>query len=158
MRSLRHGTTASLWNAVARLHHPDLESVTLDNVAASWLQPFGLFESHALPDGVACQVEPFATEVEEVEGNRVALNVNIKEGKTALVKQVNIVGNEEFDDETLLDLFDTGLTNMWSFWTDNDKYAREKVAADIERLSSFYLDQGYAQLSIDLWSQHNRHA
>ena len=89
------------------------------------------------------------TEVEEVEGNRVALNVDIKEGATAVVKQVNIIGNTAFDDEELLALFDTGLTNMWSFWTDNDKYAREKVAADIERLRSYYLDRGYIKFEIN---------
>jgi len=89
------------------------------------------------------------TEVEEVDGNRVALNINIREGKTAVVKQVSIIGNNAFDDETLLALFDTGLTNMWSFWTDNDKYARERVSADIERLRSFYLDRGYIKFEIN---------
>lgn len=89
------------------------------------------------------------TEVEEVEGNRVALNIDIKEGKTAIVKQVNIIGNKNFTDDELLDLFDTGLTNMWSFWTDNDKYARERVSADIERLRSFYLDRGYIKFEIN---------
>ncbi|NVK00069.1 MAG: outer membrane protein assembly factor BamA, partial [Oceanospirillaceae bacterium] len=89
------------------------------------------------------------TEVEEVEGNRVALNVDIKEGATAVVKQVNIIGNTAFDDEELLALFDTGLTNMWSFWTDNDKYARETVAADIERLRSYYLDRGYIKFEVN---------
>jgi len=89
------------------------------------------------------------TEVEMVDGNRVALNISIKECKTAVVKQVNIIGNRAFDNNTLLELFDTGLTNMWSFWTDNDKYARERVSADIERLRSFYLDRGYIKFEIN---------
>src|SRR6056300_1237724 len=38
------------------------------------------------------------TEVEEIEGNRVALNVDITEGKTAVVKRINIIGNSSFDD------------------------------------------------------------
>jgi len=89
------------------------------------------------------------TEVEEVSGNRVALNIVVTEGETAVVKQINIIGNNAFDDETLTDLFDTGLTNMWSFWTDNDKYARETVSADIERLKSYYLDRGYAKFEVN---------
>lgn len=88
------------------------------------------------------------TEVETLTGNRVALNIDINEGDTAVIKHVNIIGNQAFDDETLVDLFDSGLTNMWSFWTDNDKYARERLSADIERLKSWYLDRGYLKFEV----------
>ena len=41
--------------------------------------------------------------VSPLERNRVAVNIDIREGKTARIRRINIVGNEVFDDETLLD-------------------------------------------------------
>lgn len=39
------------------------------------------------------------TEVEEVDEGRVQVNININEGEVAKIRQINIVGNEAFDDE-----------------------------------------------------------
>ncbi|MDI3322959.1 outer membrane protein assembly factor BamA [Pontibacterium granulatum] len=88
-------------------------------------------------------------EVENLPGNRVALNIEIKEGKVASIQHINIVGNELFDDETLKKQFELQLPGFWSFYTDDDRYAREKLAGDLERLRSFYMDQGYIKFSID---------
>jgi outer membrane protein insertion porin family len=89
------------------------------------------------------------TEVEQLESNRVAINVEITEGQTAVIQKINIIGNTVFSDEELLDLFDSGLTNYLSWWTDNDKYAKERLSADIERMTSFYLDRGYLKFNVD---------
>ena len=88
------------------------------------------------------------SEIEELSTNRVALNISIKEGKSAVIEKVSIIGNKQFSDEELLPLFDLSVTNAFSWWTDNDKYAREKLSADIERLRSFYLDRGYMQFEV----------
>ncbi len=89
------------------------------------------------------------TEVEQLESNRVAINVEIAEGQTAVIQKINIIGNSVFSDDELLDLFDSGLTNYLSWWTDNDKYAKERLSADIERMTSFYLDRGYLKFNVD---------
>jgi len=89
------------------------------------------------------------TEVEQLDGNRVALNITVTEGETAVVQKINIIGNLAFSDEELLSLFDLGTTNFFSWWTDNDKYAREKLSADIERLRSYYLDRGFVKFDIN---------
>jgi outer membrane protein insertion porin family len=89
------------------------------------------------------------TEVEELSGNRVSLNIKIKEGREAVVKKINIIGNNAFSDEELQGLFDTGLTGLFSWWTDNDKYAKEKLSADVERLRSYYLDRGYLKFVVN---------
>ncbi len=88
------------------------------------------------------------SEIEALSTNRVALNISIKEGKSAVIEKVSIIGNKQFSDEELLPLFDLSVTNAFSWWTDNDKYAREKLSADIERLRSFYLDRGYMQFEV----------
>jgi outer membrane protein insertion porin family len=88
-------------------------------------------------------------EVEPLSGNRVALNINVTEGKVATIHHINVVGNTLFDDETLLELFELQLPGFWSFYSNDDRYAREKLSGDLERLRSFYMDQGYLNFSID---------
>jgi len=45
------------------------------------------------------------TDVEQLDGNRVALNIKVTEGETAVVQKINIIGNSAFSDEELLGLF-----------------------------------------------------
>ena len=89
------------------------------------------------------------TEVEPMSGNRVALNVNITEGAEATIQHINIVGNSVFSDEELKGLFSLKLPNFWSFYTKNDRYSREKMSGDLERLRSYYMDRGYINFKID---------
>ncbi|MDR2212318.1 MAG: outer membrane protein assembly factor BamA, partial [Pseudomonadales bacterium] len=88
-------------------------------------------------------------DVEEQERNRVALNITIDEGDAAKIVHINIVGNTVFDDEELLDLFELRSTHLTSAFRKDDRYAREKINGDIERLTSYYMDQGYINFSVD---------
>ncbi|MGB0466145.1 MAG: outer membrane protein assembly factor BamA [Pontibacterium sp.] len=88
-------------------------------------------------------------EIETLPGNRVALNIDIKEGKVATIEHINIVGNTLFSDDELRDLFELKLPNFWTFYRNDDRYAREKLSGDLERLRSFYMDQGYINFSVD---------
>ena len=90
-----------------------------------------------------------STEVEPLPGNRVSLNINIKEGSVASIQHINIIGNTVFDDEDLKDLFSLKLPSFWSFYTKDDRYAREKLSGDLERLRSYYMDRGYVKFAID---------
>ena len=89
------------------------------------------------------------TDVESLTGNRVALNINIKEGNVATIQHINIVGNNVYSDQELQDLFSLKLPNFWSFYKKDDRYARQKLSGDLERLRSYYLDSGYVNFSID---------
>ncbi len=89
------------------------------------------------------------TEVLPEPRNRVAVNIDVDEGTVAAIKHINVVGNEIFDDEELTDLFALKTTGWFSFFTNDDKYSREKLTGDLETLSSWYLDRGYLQFSID---------
>jgi outer membrane protein insertion porin family len=87
--------------------------------------------------------------VTPLERNRVAVNFDISEGKVAKIKQINIVGNESFDDDELVDLFSLTTPNIFSIFTKSDQYSKQKLAADLEALRSFYLDRGYINFNID---------
>lgn len=80
--------------------------------------------------------------------NRVALKININEGSVAAIQHINVVGNSVFSDEDLIDLFELKTTNWLSFFKNDDKYAREKLSGDLERLRSYYLDRGYINMDI----------
>ena len=88
------------------------------------------------------------TEVIPQPRNRVALKININEGTVAAIQHINVVGNSVFSDEDLIDLFELKTTNLLSFFRNDDKYAREKLSGDLERLRSYYLDRGYINMDI----------
>ncbi|WP_417660187.1 outer membrane protein assembly factor BamA [Pseudomonas sp.] len=88
------------------------------------------------------------TEVIPQPRNRVALKVNINEGEVASIQHINVVGNSVFPDEDLQSLFELKTTNWLSFFKNDDKYAREKLSGDLERLRSYYLDRGYINMDI----------
>ena len=81
--------------------------------------------------------------------NRVAIRIEVSEGDVASIRHINIVGNGVFDDETLLDLLELRLPSLFSFYTKDDKYSREKLTGDLETLESHYLDSGYLNFVID---------
>ena len=89
------------------------------------------------------------TEVLPEPRNRVSINIDVDEGTVAAIKHINVVGNEVFDDDELGDLFELKTTGWLSFFTNDDKYSREKLTGDIETLTSYYMDRGYLQFSID---------
>lgn len=89
------------------------------------------------------------TEVVELPRNQVKLNVNVDEGQVAAIRHINIVGNKAFSDVELEEMFELRSTGWLSWLNSNDKYSREKLSGDIERLESHYLDRGYLKFNID---------
>jgi outer membrane protein insertion porin family len=89
------------------------------------------------------------TKVEEVAGNRVRIAVDIKEGKRSKIQQINVVGNEAFPDEDLLEGFKLQTPNWLSWYRQDDRYSREELSGDIEKLRSYYLDRGYANMDVE---------
>ena len=86
---------------------------------------------------------------EELPRNRVAVRLDINEGDVAAIRHINIVGNEAFPDDELLDLFELRTSSWWNSLTSKDKYARERLSGDLESLRSHYLDEGYLDFNIE---------
>ncbi len=82
----------------------------------------------------------------EIDDDRVAIEITISEGEQALIRSINITGNRIFDEDTLRENFD--LEPADDGWFPSDKYSSSQLSADLENLSSFYLDQGYAQFEV----------
>ena len=88
------------------------------------------------------------TEVVPQPRNRVGVKIKINEGEVASIQHINVVGNTAFPDEALIDQFTLKTSNWLSFFKNDDKYAREKLSGDLERLRSYYLDRGYINMDI----------
>ena len=81
--------------------------------------------------------------------NRVALDIQIEEGSAAKIRGINFVGNKVFDDKVLSSTFQLRPTHFTSFYKNDDKYSREKLQGDLERLRSQYMDRGYVNFTVN---------
>ena len=88
-------------------------------------------------------------EIEELPRNRVAISLTINEGEESRIRHINIVGNTAFEEDDLLGLFELGTKPWWLIMSRKDRYSREQFSGDLERLESFYLDNGYVEFNID---------
>ena len=84
-----------------------------------------------------------------LERNRLGINFDIHEGRTARIRQINVVGNIAFDDDELRGLFVLRTPGMLTWFTKNDQYSKQKLSADLETLRSYYLDRGYLEFGIE---------
>ncbi|MEM7207118.1 MAG: outer membrane protein assembly factor BamA [Pseudomonadota bacterium] len=88
------------------------------------------------------------TTIQELDRNRVAIDIDISEGSVARIQHINIVGNDVFEESDLLDLFESD-TEANSAFSYADEYSRFKLEGDLEILRSYYLDRGYINFNVD---------
>lgn len=89
-----------------------------------------------------------SSNVSPLERNRVAIAINISEGETARIKRINLVGATSFDQKDLLEEFQLQVGGWFAFYTKEDQYSRQKLAADLETLRSHYLNRGFINFRI----------
>ncbi len=89
------------------------------------------------------------TKVEDLPDNRVRVNIEIKEGSRAKIRQINIVGNTKFKDKDILSTLQLTTPNLSSWYKESDRYSRESLQGDLERITAWYQDRGYANFRID---------
>ena len=87
--------------------------------------------------------------VEELPRNRVSIELTINEGEESRIKNINIVGNTQYPEDELLQLFELGTKPWYLFLSKRDRYSREQFSGDLERLESFYLDNGFVEFEIE---------
>ncbi|NBX44196.1 MAG: outer membrane protein assembly factor BamA [Gammaproteobacteria bacterium] len=89
------------------------------------------------------------TSVEEQPDNRVVVKIDVKEGKRAKIRQINVVGNTTYEDEDILEDLELKTPNWLSWYRQDDRYSRESLQGDLEKLRSYYMDRGYANFEIE---------
>ena len=88
------------------------------------------------------------TTITQLERNRVDVEIDIKEGDPARIKHINIIGEEKFSEQTLLNKFSLEMPGGFSFFA-SDKYSKQQLMGDLEVLRSYYLDRGYINFKIE---------
>jgi outer membrane protein insertion porin family len=86
--------------------------------------------------------------VEEESGNRVKIKIDIKEGTRAVIREINIVGNTEFKSKDILDTLELKTPNWLSWYKQDDRYARESLQGDLEKIRNYFMDRGYANFQL----------
>ena len=89
------------------------------------------------------------TDVQDRPNNTVRIKIDVKEGDRAKIRQVNIVGNDTFDEADIRSDFTLDTANWLSWIRQDDRYAKEALEGDLEILRSFYMDRGYADFRVD---------
>jgi len=87
--------------------------------------------------------------VEEEASNRVKIKIEIKEGARAKIRQINIVGTTKFAPKEILQTLELKTPNWLSWYRQDDRYSRESLQGDLEKVRNFYMDRGYANFQLD---------
>ncbi len=89
------------------------------------------------------------TTITPLERNRVGILIDISEGQVARIRQINIIGNNTYTDEELLDEFSLTTPTFFSAFSKRDQYSKQALSADLEILRTWYLDRGYLKFQIN---------
>lgn len=87
--------------------------------------------------------------VSRLDRNRVDITINVKEGKAAKIRHINLIGNDKFEQKDILNGWESREHNWLSWYRRDDQYSREKLSGDLEKLNAYYLDRGYVDFAID---------
>lgn len=94
----------------------------------------------------SAQVETIVTPLPR---NRVSVQIVFREGVAAKIEQINIVGNQAYNEKKLLDLLSLSESHGWWDLFADDNYQKQTLSADLEVIKSFYLNNGYIRFKID---------
>ncbi len=89
------------------------------------------------------------TDVQDRPNNTVRISIDVKEGERAKIRQVNIIGNDSFDEDDIREDFTLDTANWLSWIRQDDRYAKEALEGDLEILRSYYMDRGYADFRVE---------
>ena len=85
---------------------------------------------------------------EELPKNRIKLSVIIDEGSSSSLRKINIIGNNFFTDQDILDEFKLKEKNWLSVFQRGSGYSRENLKGDLETLESMYKNNGFLKFDV----------
>jgi len=90
------------------------------------------------------------TSFQKDTSNRIGIEVLIEENKPALITSFDIVGNNFFKKEDLIDLFEIGLPDIFfvNYFTEKDRFNKKSFESGIELIKSKYLASGFLDFKI----------
>ncbi len=81
--------------------------------------------------------------------NRVELALKFFEGNAAKVDTIRVIGNTVFKQKDIEQAFVIKETSWTSLLTRDDRYAKEKLAASLDKLKALYQNAGYLKFTVN---------
>ncbi len=91
------------------------------------------------------QIDP---KIIQKEDNRIELIFDISENRKAKIAKINIIGNQNYSDQDLLDEITTKQSKWYKIFGTNDTYDSDRIEFDKEVLRRFYTNKGYADFEV----------
>ncbi len=85
---------------------------------------------------------------EELEQNRVAIKITISEGRVARIRKINIIGAQKESVKAIKKEMKLKEKRGYRLFSRQDQYSKQELEADLERLRSYYQNQGYHEFEI----------
>lgn len=80
--------------------------------------------------------------------NRVGVSLVISEGEVVKITEIQINGNHVFSTKTLKKALSIATPNLFSYFTHDDQYSKERLDQAEEEIRNYYLDRGYIRVKI----------
>ena len=80
--------------------------------------------------------------------NRVALSFEVEEGFQAIVRSIEVTGNEYFSGWTLRREMRTETRGVLNFFSDRHLFSESRFNSDLERLRTLYYEEGFVRFEI----------
>lgn len=108
----------------------------VENAMLQYYQFQGYYNVHVMP------------EIEQIDNGRVLLVMDVKLGDEAIIKTIKISGNQAYTDRVLFKQMQLKSSGLFSFFTNDDRYARTKLDMDLASLENWYYDAGYMDYKV----------
>ena len=152
------------------IERPSISSITIngndeleDEMLQQGLEQAGMVEGRIYNEALLEQVEQdilntylslgrysadVDSQVNELDQNRVGITLNIREGRVARIKKINIIGAEKESIKDIKDEMSLKEKRGYRLFSRQDQYSKQQLEADLESIRSFYLNRGYQQFQI----------
>lgn len=149
--------------SIARINIKGNKQISTDNLKKG-LASSGILEGQVLQRSTLAEVRRALEDTYQAQGrynatiktnvvqrgaNRVEVEINVNEGGTARIRQINFVGNHAFSDDELRSQLHLADHPGWFFgWFSHDSFSRDAFSTDLDHLKQFYLDRGYVNFAV----------
>ncbi len=81
--------------------------------------------------------------------NRIALSINVSEGRVARIKQIKFIGNHTYSSSTLRSLMQLSERGFFTYFTKKDQYNKVLLDQSLQAIKDDYMNNGYLKFSIE---------
>lgn len=88
------------------------------------------------------------TKIASLTEDRVAIAVNISEGRVSRIREIKFIGLNDFSKNDLLPQMSLSKSGIFTYLTKKDQYSKAAMDASLEAIRSYYLDRGYLKFRV----------